>query len=77
MRSKYLVEVTGFLFVDAVVGDVHFHFLAYIPLVEDVYLRGVWNVICDELDGNRVVFININLSVTPSGCCTLSAIPKT
>ena len=49
--SKYLVEVTGFLFVNAVISDVHLYLLADIPLiVEDEYLRRVWDVVCDELE---------------------------
>ena len=47
----------------AVVGDVHFHFLAYIPLVvENVYLRRVGDVVGDELDGYLVVFVHAHIA---------------
>ena len=58
--SKNLVEVTGLFLVDAVIGNVHLNFLTDIAFIAEYeYFRWVWDIACNELDGDKVVLIHL------------------
>ena len=59
--SKYLVEVTGLFLVDAVIGNVHLNFLTDIAFIAEYeYFRWVWYFFGDELNGDKVVLVNLH-----------------
>ena len=67
--SKYLVEVTGLFLVDAVIGNVHLNFLTDVAFVpEDVNLRWVRYFFGDELDGDKVVLVNLRTTKLAFRC---------